>query len=724
MTRLDRERELSLKYYYQQIKHRIMLKLLVILLLNIATVNAQEIFFVASDSMITNNVLNLGANEGWRFQAGDNPQWADPDFDDSKWIAFKPAGLSQPIPDSLWQGYGWFRFRFAADSTIYNKDWSLYFFTWGAADVYLDGKLIKSYGKVSSDRRGEILYMPYGKVYPDFFLTPNESHVLAVRFSYHQGSQFYKLLGKHSVYFGFGIGLGTEGLNYEQKNFRDSSLRISYISSAMLMVIVLLHGFLFFLFPGERSNLYIAIIAALLFMHSILAFAQLFFELNRLQYFLFRQIPFILLTVTAFSLFPVALRSMFNQKQKRTYKILIILIPFISSIPFIFSVASIIVLGAFALIILFFSVGILIRALKQGEKGVLFVAAGFLGTLISAFIALTYESIIPTVSWEILSFFINMVYISLPLGMTLFMAYRFHNLFTSLEHKVEERTIDLKKSLDNLRSTQSQLIHAEKMASLGELTAGIAHEIQNPLNFVNNFSEVSNELVEELKGERSKGEGERNEAMEEEILNDIAQNLLKINHHGKRADAIVKGMLQHSRTSSGVKEPTDINALADEYLRLSYHGLRAKDKSFNAGFKTEFDPTLPKINVIPQDIGRVLLNLINNAFYAVNARKTTTVETRHALSLPQTSSPYKPTVTVSTKNLGDRIEISVKDNGNGIPDEIKDKIFQPFFTTKPTGQGTGLGLSLSYDIVKAHGGELKVETNEGEGSSFIIQLPI
>jgi signal transduction histidine kinase len=218
------------------------------------------------------------------------------------------------------------------------------------------------------------------------------------------------------------------------------------------------------------------------------------------------------------------------------------------------------------------------------------------------------------------------------------------------------------------------------------------------------------------------------------IADDIKQNLEKINHHGKRAADIVKGMLQHSRTSSGQKEPTDINALADEYLRLAYHGLRAKDKSFNADFKTDFDDSMPKINVIPQDIGRVLLNLINNAFYAVNARKLAAGGTTHALSLHalslQPPTPYKPNVTVSTKNLGNRIEIRVKDNGNGIPEEIKNKIFQPFFTTKPTGQGTGLGLSLSYDIVKAHGGELNVETLEGEGlpageagTEFIIQLP-
>ena len=268
-------------------------------------------------------------------------------------------------------------------------------------------------------------------------------------------------------------------------------------------------------------------------------------------------------------------------------------------------------------------------------------------------------------------------------------------------------------TLSELKSTQAQLIQSEKMASLGELTAGIAHEIQNPLNFVNNFSEVNNELIDELNAERSKPNTERNEQAENDILNDIKQNLEKINHHGKRADAIVKGMLQHSRSSSGVKEPTDINALCDEYLRLAYHGLRAKDKSFNAKFEMEFDPAIEKINVVPQEIGRVILNLINNAFYAVSERKK--------LNEPG----YEPEVIVSTRNEKDKVEIMVKDNGTGIPESIVDKIFQPFFTTKPTGSGTGLGLSLSYDIVtKGHGGELKVVTKEGGVTEFIILLPV
>ena len=276
-------------------------------------------------------------------------------------------------------------------------------------------------------------------------------------------------------------------------------------------------------------------------------------------------------------------------------------------------------------------------------------------------------------------------------------------------NKLEAAKQQVDKTLTDLKQAQTQLVQSEKMASLGELTAGIAHEIQNPLNFVNNFSDVSNELLEEMKIELEKGNKEDAIA----IVEDVKQNLEKILHHGKRADAIVKGMLQHSRMSSGQKEPTDINVLADEYLRLAYHGLRAKDKSFNAKFETEFDNSIEKINIIPQDIGRVILNLINNAFYAVTEKKKVN------------TNGYEPVVTVTTKKDNSKIEIKVKDNGNGIPQKVLDKIFQPFFTTKPTGQGTGLGLSLAYDIVtKGHGGELKVETREGEGSEFVIQLPV
>ena len=289
-----------------------------------------------------------------------------------------------------------------------------------------------------------------------------------------------------------------------------------------------------------------------------------------------------------------------------------------------------------------------------------------------------------------------------------------------LEEIVTERTAEirqqkeeLEKTLENLKSAQAQLVQSEKMASLGELTAGIAHEIQNPLNFVNNFSEVNMELFAELKEAHTQG----NEQMASQILDDIQQNLEKITHHGKRADGIVKSMLQHSRVTTGNKEPTDINALADEYLRLSYHGLRAKDKTFNVAFKTQYDDGIGTINVIGQDIGRVLLNLYTNAFYSAAEKKSLK------------GNGFEPMITVTTRRQtlstgANGVEIRITDNGLGIPERLREKIFQPFFTTKPSGKGTGLGLSLSYDIItKGHGGQIKVDTREGEFATFTIWLP-
>ena len=276
------------------------------------------------------------------------------------------------------------------------------------------------------------------------------------------------------------------------------------------------------------------------------------------------------------------------------------------------------------------------------------------------------------------------------------------------QQKELEQAKEIEKAYAELKSTQSQLIQSEKMASLGELTAGIAHEIQNPLNFVNNFSEVSNELIDEMNEELDKGDYEEAKT----ISIDIKQNLEKINHHGKRADSIVKGMLQHSRTNSGEKENVDLNNITDEFLRLAYHGLRAKDKSFNATLETDFDPKLGEIKVVSQEIGRVILNLFTNAFYAVNEKQTNGAST-----------DYKPTVSVITKRNKNNITIAIKDNGMGIPKNGVDKIFEPFFTTKPTGKGTGLGLSMSYDIIKAHGGELLVESHDKEGTTFIVSLP-
>jgi signal transduction histidine kinase len=282
-------------------------------------------------------------------------------------------------------------------------------------------------------------------------------------------------------------------------------------------------------------------------------------------------------------------------------------------------------------------------------------------------------------------------------------------LVTERTKELQLKNIELSKTIQQLKDTQAQLIQSEKMASLGELTAGIAHEIQNPLNFVNNFSDVNTELIDEAEQHIVNA----NTDTLREILNDLRENERKINHHGRRADAIVKNMLQHSRASSGRKEPTDINALVEEFLRLAYHGFRAKDKSFNAKFETDLDPAAGLVNLVPQDFSRVILNLVNNAFYAVNEKAREEIP------------GYVPSVRISTRRGPGQVTIRIADNGGGIPDHIQSRIFQPFFTTKPTGQGTGLGLSLSYDLVtKVHGGRISFETKKGEGTEFVINLPV
>jgi two-component system NtrC family sensor kinase len=373
---------------------------------------------------------------------------------------------------------------------------------------------------------------------------------------------------------------------------------------------------------------------------------------------------------------------------------------------------------------------IALKAVRNHKKGAWIIAAGGISCLVFWILFMLQWNDVSRV-FGIDTF--TLAFISIPVAVSIYLGYDFALTYRSLQQKfteveslsrekqqileaqketleqqVEERTAALNQSLNELKAAQTQLVQREKMASLGELTAGIAHEIQNPLNFVNNFSETNTELIEEAQTELKAGNVEEVQA----ILTDIKGNEEKINTHGKRADAIVKGMLQHSRASVGKKEPTNINALADEYLRLSYHGLRAKDKSFNATIQTHFDKSIGNVAVVPQDIGRVLLNLLNNAFYAVHEQ------------MKKLGESYEPIVSVSTKKLHDKVEIRVQDNGMGISKSLLDKIFQPFFTTKPTGQGTGLGLSLSYDIVKAHGGELKVISNEGEGSAFTIELEI
>jgi signal transduction histidine kinase len=674
-------------------------------------------------------LLSLDISQAWKYHPGDDMGWADPAYDDTRWYDIAPDKLRpEAMPDSLWDGYGWWRITFTADTTLCLQISRLHFYCWGAAEVYLDGKKIQSYGHFSSQAdKAKNFVAPYAPDRP-LQIPWVGQHVLAVRYAHHQAKRNEELLKKNAQYLGFRVGLANEVKGIQSDYRYAISLAAFTIIAAILSLLFFLHFLLFLKFPKDNSNLVLMLVILLFLIAALCAYLLLFVHPDGF----WRSITGAYINSTAFSLglalLPYALARIFRLTKFNWSKHLVwFLIP--RTFNYHFQLLPIIIVDGLLILTILIIIGLFMyEAIRNKKPGVQYVMTGAIGTTVFLLINRLDSAAVIDLNFALLNVDIVLLYISFPIGLYVYITSRYGSLISSLEKEVTDRTFELKHSLEELKSTQAQLIQSEKMASLGELTAGIAHEIQNPLNFVNNFSEVSNELIEEVLEERKKEKVERDEALEEEILGDLQQNLQKINLHGKRASDIVKGMLEHSRTSTGKKEPTDINALCDEYLRLAYHGLRAKDKFFNATLKTDYDASIGKVNVVPQDIGRVILNLITNAFYAVAERERGRLLTLPGFGTPAAledvpaPAPYEPTVTVSTKKTGGTIEISIADNGNGIPAPIMGKIFQPFFTTKPTGQGTGLGLSLSYDIVKAHGGEIKVVSNESKGTEFVIQL--
>jgi signal transduction histidine kinase len=694
-------------------------------------------------------IKGIVLDKGWKFQAGDNPDFALPDYDDSKWRPIDPTLDVYDLPQVRSTPIGWLRIRFRVDSTLLNKPLAFQIRQHLASEIYLNGAQVKKYGVVSSNQLMVDAYQPQFEPFGVQFTRPDL--VVAVRFSFQPDLPYFSFVPPFQ---GFILRIdGIEGASaYTQYEMRFE--KFNYIEGALFLLLFLIHLSFFIVYPKQKANLFFALSTFFVGIGNILYVAIK--HSHDVAFITNAAVVDWILWWPPYGLFLfLAIHTLFSSRRGFSFWLIVALFPL--GIPLLFvSYKWGYVLGMYTPLLIGTAEALRISliAYRKGRRGVGLVIAGLGGYFIFNFLFhLIYYGILPNLTVGDVYGLMDLVYhlsaVSLPISLSIYLSLQYAYTTRDLEKKlvevrhlsektiaqeqekqqilasqtetlekqVTERTAQLKQSIENLKSTQSQLIQSEKMASLGELTAGIAHEIQNPLNFVNNFSEVNNEMIEEATEEIDKGN--YNEV--KNILNDIKDNSEKINHHGKRADAIVKGMLQHSRQSSGKKEPTDINALCDEYLRLAYHGLRAKDKSFNAKFETDFDNSIEKINVVAQDIGRVILNLINNAFYAVSAKALATAD-----------SNFIPTVIVATKKINGNIEIRVTDNGSGIPDSIKDKIFQPFFTTKPTGQGTGLGLSLSYDIVKAHGGELKVETKEGEarpdnpvgqGTEFIIKLP-
>ena len=708
------------------------LKLTVFFLLIAHLCRAQDSTIVFTKGMLDKSapIIYLARLNGWIFKQGTDTGYEKINIDTTGWTKLNLDKISSKYADKNGRVECWFRLRFQLDSS-FNKQIGFDFFPYAATELFMDGKLVATRGNIGTP------FQEYngGLDAAIVDIKSSSPHLLAIHFvGYLSPLPSHKLkVNTEGIVFVTGANYFSFLSAFNKYNFGSY---LFWLSACALLSI--LFWLLYFQNKQEKNLVWIAVFTSVLTLNVCGLICGLQSDIPYLQSLIFERLTSFLFFGLLFILLPLLLIKIFNRKVNLTLMWVLILFLVINSVASLlpqwksFGPIAGVISTVFILIICIYYVVTSWKTLK-GAQWAIVIGLTFFTSVMLIFLILGVVIKNLAISQLFNLICLSIFILSIPLSLLVYVSIRFKEIIQEvqvnankvielseekklraesgqkkLQEEVYKQTEELRNTLTNLQSTQAQLIQSEKMASLGELTAGIAHEIQNPLNFVNNFSEVNKELIAELNEEIEKG----NYSEVKEIAKDVSENEEKINHHGKRADAIVKGMLQHSRSSSGIKEPTNINKLADEYFRLAYHGLRAKDKSFNATLKTDYDESIGNINLIPQDIGRVILNLIINAFYAVDERKKSGVEN------------YEPTVAVSTKKLIDKTEISVTDNGHGIPQKVIDKIFQPFFTTKPTGQGTGLGLSLSYDIVKAHGGEIRVESKEGEGSEFIIQLPI
>lgn len=707
--------------------------LLVIILFHFSTAFGQ----LSPDTGFKLDRLPARATNQWKFHAGDNTAWVDTSFNDKGWQRLDPTKLRHFLPQVSNGQIGWFRLKIHVSPALRGKTVALIVNQHGAAEIYFNGTLIRAIGRVSADyaveqtrrSRDEPLTVRLGNAPLQY---------LAIRYSFN----------KSNLIIGYGdpvIAASFEEVDSAWEKFFlvvDFYTTRSWVSGCFMLLGILQLAIYFF--NRERKiNLYL----------SVFAFLQLFTLMDGLLVPILPTANWISVIQWAFNLsapaelvFLLAMTYLFFGFRYNwlLYAMAALCLPVIIAQFIGDNARDEGVLAIYNVINYLIIIGLSVKAVRQKKDGARLFLAGICVAL-TFFILFTTNGLGIHQSFLMESFEVALAFLTPAIMLAILLAREFSRNLISLrqklteverlsarslkqeqekqdllarqnemlEQKVTERTVELNQSLTELKAAQSQLIQSAKMASLGELTAGIAHEIQNPLNFVNNFSDVNQEMLEELKAENTKPADKRDQQLEIGLINDLIGNEQKINHHGKRADAIVKSMLQHSRMSSGQKEPTDLNVLADEYLRLAYHSLREKDKNFDAVLATDFAVGLPKANVIPQNIGRVLLNVLNNAFYAIQQKAKTA------------GADYVPTIELRTTQRNGAVIISVKDNGNGIPGAIKDKIMQPFFTTKPTGEGTGLGLSLSYDIVvNGHGGSIEFTTKEGEGAEFVISLPV
>ena len=721
----------------------------------------------------------------WKYHPGDSGIWANPEFDDDAWDTIANThgasptlrhpspvldslGHLVPVLDSLppdrWEGLGWFRFHLSVDSTLAKTPLALHVYIVGAAaEVYLDGKLQCALGKVGASREEERGYgATAGEIHrpTPILFDKNNPHVIAVRYS----SFATQDTPYESPFFAIALGDLKRSIDQSIEQTRYAKT-FQVLMTAVPLTFAVLHLLLFAFYFRLKENLYFALFAGSLaaIAFSLYQFIYDFVTDSEQEFFILK-----FGSLAFFLMFPFGLRFLYSLFYAKTSKLFWLLPLILSGLAVLWGqnlfngIFPLIALGLLALTLLEM-LRVVIVALVKKKKGAWIVGMGFLALIVTFVIMLVGGS--TARGREAVEIFWIIGVLGLLLSMSIYLARNIAGTSKNLEaemkkslqlevenarHEVElQRAAELKAAyheLDaahtNLKATQQQLVTQEKLASLGQLTAGIAHEIKNPLNFVNNFAALSIDLAKELREEVAKIEdgelkiddgGSRNVDRErlakiedggskivdgerlasiKEILETLEQNAEKINHHGKRADNIVKSMMQHARGSSGQRELADINHLLDEAVNLTYHGMRANDASFNITIEKEYDESISKLEVVPQDISRVFLNIINNACYAANQKKKDNFD------------GFSPMLSVTTKNLGEKIEVRIRDNGNGIPLDKREKIFNPFFTTKPTGQGTGLGLSISHDIiVQQHRGEIAVETEEGKFTEFVVRLP-
>jgi signal transduction histidine kinase len=716
---------------------------LLLLFLGLHVCNAQDTTLLLKPNMLAKDGMQIFISEmkGWLFKQGNDTAWAKKDIDLTGWKRLMPTELSEKMADKNGRVEGWFRLKVKIDSSFSETAFAVRISTWAASDLYINDKKVASSGNTGingapyKENRYVINLLPL----PVNLKPGNEYTFVLHVVDYLSSFPPYELKAKD---------LGLTNLikitvpKYYETVVPEATngIYIFTIFAVISAVLSLLFWLLFFQNRSEKNLLLFAVastfLTVFLVVNALLNNSGI--ALGGISYswvWVCRQIGGLFILLYFISV-PFILASIFKRK-----------IPFILSIIFLFYSSFVIISGArliaidekivrasnniFFTLIIIVSIYYVVSSWKKLKGAQWAIVAGLMFTLSMMFLIIIVEFISQDTVNAFSYLLVAVVFLSFPLSLMVYVAMRFKEIIKDvqenarqvvqmseekkeqalnqqkiLQEEVNRQTTEIRTTLHNLKSTQTQLVQQEKLASLGALTAGIAHEIKNPLNFVNNFSELSAELVDEFI--QTTDETER-----QEIGADLKTNLQKINEHGKRADSIVKNMLQHSRGGSGEKQLTDINQLCDEYFNLAFHGKRATDSNFNCEMVKQLENNLPPINCVVQDISRVVLNLINNAFDAVRERE-----------LEGKTPNYKPSVTLTTQQINNTISISISDNGKGIPLHIQEKIFEPFFTTKPAGQGTGLGLSLSYDIVKAHGGEMKLETVEGEGSKFVIQLPL